>query len=247
MTGSASSAGQSGPQSTSRTSADSNTASLRSSRSSHLDAVRESFDTVADAYAELVRPMLDASAEMRGQLAAFADDVRKDGLGPVADLGCGPGHVTAFLAGYGVEVFGVDLAPRMIVLAAEAHPELRFEVGSMTELDLPDASLGGVLAWYSTHLMPPELVAAAFREMARTLAPGGRLLWGSYVGVDDSVRPEQAYGHPVTYELFMLAIERLVGLIEAAGLQVRDRRLEQLPGKQRWHARVWAVKPAVAE
>ena len=216
------------------------------SGSSHLDAVRESFDTVAADYAELVRPMLDASAEMREQLAAFADEVRKDGLGPVADLGCGPGHVTAFLAGCGVEAFGVDLSPRMIDLAAEAHPELRFEVGSMTELDLADASLGGVLAWYSTHLMPPELIAAAFREMARTLAPGGRLLWGSYVGVDDSVRPEQAYGHPVTYELYMLAIDRLVGLIEAAGLQVRDRRLEQLPGKQRWHARVWAVKPAIA-
>ena len=209
----------------------------------HLDAVRESFDTVAEAYAELVRPMLDASAEMREQLAAFADEVREDGLGPVADLGCGPGHVTAFLAGCGVEAFGVDLSPRMIVLAAEAHPELRFEVGSMTELDLADASLGGVLAWYSTHLMPPELVATAFREMARTLAPGGRLLWGSYVGVDDRVRPEQAYGHPVTYELFMLTIERLVGLIEAAGFQVRGRWLEQLPGKQRWHARVSAVKP----
>lgn len=66
---------------------------------------------------------------------------------------------------------------------------------------------------------------------------------GSYVGVGDRVRPEQAYGHPVAYELFMLSIEHVVGLIEAAGLTVRDRQLEPIPGKQRWHAKVWAQKP----
>ncbi|MEY9892962.1 SAM-dependent methyltransferase [Catenulispora sp. MAP5-51] len=215
------------------------------SASSYLDAVRESFDTVAADYARLVEPMLESASQVREELAAFADRVRDDGLGPVADLGCGPGHITAFLAGRGVEVFGVDLSPRTIALARSAHPELRFEVGSMTELGdlgVADGSLGGALAWYSTHLMPPELVAASFSEVARALVPGGRLLWGSYVGIDDRVRPEQAYGHPVTYELFMLTIEHLTGLIEAAGLAVRDRSLEQLPGKERWHAKVWAEK-----
>ncbi|MEZ0115832.1 SAM-dependent methyltransferase [Catenulispora sp. EB89] len=211
--------------------------------SSPLDAVRESFETVAADYAQLVKPMFEAASADRVVLAAFAGRLRDHGLGPVADLGCGPGHVTAFLAERGVEAFGVDLSPRMIALAGAAYPGLRFDVGSMTELELADASLGGVLTWYSTHLLPPESVAAAFREIARTLVPGGRLLWGSYVGVDDRVRPEQAYGHPVTYELFMLSIERLVGLIEAAGLVVADRQLTRIPGKERWHARVWASKP----
>lgn len=219
-------------------------AEARSAAVSYLDAVRDSFDTVAADYARLVEPMLETAAEVREELAAFADRVREDGLGPVADLGCGPGHVTAFLAERGVEAFGVDLSPRMIELAQSAYPQLRFDVGSITELDVADASLGGALAWYSTHLLPPELVAEVFSEVTRALAPGGRFLWGSYSGVDDRVRPEQAYGHPVTYELFMLTIEHVEQMIEAAGLQIRDRRLEQLPGKQRWHAKVWAQKPA---
>lgn len=42
----------------------------------------------------------------------------------------------------------------------------------------------------------------------------------------------------------MLTIENVEQMIEAAGLEIRDRRLEQLPGKQRWHAKVWAQKPA---
>lgn len=34
---------------------------------------------------------------------------------------------------------------------------------------------------------------------------------GSYVGFGDRVRTEQAYGHPVAYELFMLSIGHVVG------------------------------------
>ena len=43
-------------------------------------------------------------------------------------------------------MFGIDLSPGMIEVARRTYPGLRFEVGSMLALDLPDASLGGVLA-----------------------------------------------------------------------------------------------------
>jgi trans-aconitate methyltransferase len=49
-----------------------------------------------------------------------------------ADLGCGPGRITAHLAGLGVSAFGVDLSPKMIGLARHAYPDLRFTEGSMT-------------------------------------------------------------------------------------------------------------------
>lgn len=42
----------------------------------------------------------------------------------VAELGCGPGRVTAHLRDLGLDVFGVDLSPVMIDLAREAYPEL---------------------------------------------------------------------------------------------------------------------------
>lgn len=67
-------------------------------------------------------------------VASFAEVVRKADPGPVADLGCGPGKVTAYLADLGVSVLGIDLSPKMIGLARQAHPDLSFKVGSMTAL-----------------------------------------------------------------------------------------------------------------
>lgn len=84
------------------------------SEPSYLAAVRESYDTVADAYAEQVPRPADLDPLSRAVLGMFAETVREAGLGPLADLGCGPGHVTAHLAALGAPVFGVDLSPRMI-------------------------------------------------------------------------------------------------------------------------------------
>ncbi|MCX4906310.1 class I SAM-dependent methyltransferase [Streptomyces sp. NBC_00878] len=116
---------------------------------SFLAAVRESYDTVAADYVERVPPPAVMDPLSRAMLAGFAELVRTAGLGPVADLGCGPGRVTAHLAGLGVSAFGVDLSPKMIGLARHAYPNLRFTAGSMTALEMRGDELGSILAWYS--------------------------------------------------------------------------------------------------
>lgn len=138
---------------------------------SYLDATRTAYDTVAADYARLLRSELDAKPLDRAMLAAFAERVRAADAGPVADLGCGPGRVTAHLHALGLTAFGVDLSPEMVAVARRGFPELRFEQGSMTALDLADGSLGGVLAWYSTVHTPPELLPTMFAEFHRVLAP----------------------------------------------------------------------------
>src|SRR5262245_16325714 len=70
--------------------------------------------------------------------------------------GCGPGQVAAYLHAQGVPVFGIDLSPRMVALARQAHPDLRFSEGSRTALDLPDGSVGGIVACYSIIHLPTE-------------------------------------------------------------------------------------------
>jgi SAM-dependent methyltransferase len=42
------------------------------------------------------------------------------------DVGCGPGHVTAFLAGLGLNAAGLDLSEEMITQARTRHPRLPF-------------------------------------------------------------------------------------------------------------------------
>lgn len=105
-----------------------------------LADTRTSYDTVAVSYADRRREALAVAPYLRAALGLFADSVHAVGGGPVADVGCGPGHVTAHLQALGVDAFGIDLSPAMIDVARHDHPGLRFEVGSMTDLGLVDAS-----------------------------------------------------------------------------------------------------------
>lgn len=84
---------------------------------SHLAAVQESYDTVASDYVERIPAPAELDPLSRGMLNIFAELVRTADLGPVADLGCGPGRVTAYLAEHQVPAFGMDLSPAMVELA----------------------------------------------------------------------------------------------------------------------------------
>lgn len=212
---------------------------------SYLAAVRKSYDTVASAYFERVKPPAELDPLSRGMLDIFAETVRTAGLGPVADLGCGPGKVTAHLARRNVSVFGMDLSPAVIELARNAHPDLRFGVGSMTSLPIADDALGGALAYYSTHHTPPELLPMVFDEFHRTFAPGGCLMLAGHVGVGQHLRPTQAYGGlPVSYESYLLPPDRLAELLKQAGLILTARLMEEPDeGAERSFATFLARKP----
>ncbi|MFF0477030.1 class I SAM-dependent DNA methyltransferase [Streptomyces sp. NPDC004284] len=194
----------------------------------HVTATRRSYDTVAVAYERLLADQLATTPLDRAMIAGFVEKVETAG-GPraIGDLGCGTGRVTSHLRDLGAEVFGVDLSPGMIAVARETCPGLRFEVGSMTALDLPGGSLGGVLSWYSTVHMPEEELAACFAEFHRVLAPGGYVLVAFKVG-DERVRLERAYGHEVDLDVYRWSPDRLSGLLSAAGL-VESARLVREP------------------
>ncbi|MGW3009306.1 class I SAM-dependent methyltransferase [Streptomyces sp. NPDC001219] len=162
--------------------------------SAHLRTTTDAYDAVADLYAELARDALDALPLDRAVLAAFAELAPRSGAGPVAELGCGPGYVTAHLRDLGLEVFGIDLSPVMIDIAREAYPDLRFEVGSMDALDLADGTLGGIVSWYSVIHTPPEEVPSYFAEFRRVLAHDGPLLLAFF---ESEGEPVTAFDHKV--------------------------------------------------
>jgi SAM-dependent methyltransferase len=195
---------------------------------SHVTAVRQSYDTVAADYARLVKDPAELDPVSRAMLSAFAELVRPPHPGPVADLGCGPGKVTAHLAALGVPAFGVDVSPEMVGLARAAYPDLRFTVGSMTALEIGSGELGGILAYYATHHTPPQWLPTVYAEFHRTLAPGGRLMLAGPVGSGEHLRPSHAYGdHPVSYESYLLPPDRIAELLHKAGLIVTTRVVQE--------------------
>ncbi|MFI6346153.1 class I SAM-dependent methyltransferase [Streptomyces sp. NPDC050560] len=181
-----------------------------------LSATREAYDAAAAEYARLFRDSLRESPLDRAMLGVFAESVAASGKAEVADVGCGPGHVTAHLHGLGLRAFGVDASPGMVGLARSAHPQLRFENGSMATLDTADGALGGVLARWSVIHTPPAELPAVLAEFHRVLAPGGHLLIG-FSASEGPSHPTQVFDHAVA-PAYRWWPDHLAALLHTAGL-----------------------------
>jgi SAM-dependent methyltransferase len=196
---------------------------------SDVTATRAAYDTVAADYADLLRDELAVKPFDRAILAAFAELV---GSGIVADIGCGPGRITAHLDSLGMPAFGIDLSRRMVAVARQAHPSLRFEEGSMEALDVADGALGGVVAWYSIIHTPPERLAAVFCEFHRVLSVDGLLLLAFQVG-DEPRHLSRAYGHDIALDAYRLPPDRISEMLREAGFRVVARLVREPDGSER--------------
>lgn len=108
----------------------------------------------------------------------------RDAIGPgarVLDLACGTGDL-AFAAGARAvrgSVLGIDVSSEMIELARgrvgndAPAGNVQFEVGDMSALDVPTASVDAVTAGYALRNVPDY--ERAVKEIARVLKPGGVL------------------------------------------------------------------------
>jgi ubiquinone/menaquinone biosynthesis C-methylase UbiE len=208
---------------------------------------RTAYDTVAADYADLLRDELAGSPVDRALLGVLAEQVQRRGGGPVADLGCGPGRITTHLAALGLDVFGIDLSPAMVDVARRTHPQLRFEVGSLDQLELPDGGLAGALAWYSLIHTPPQRLPAVLAEVARVLRPGAPLLTAFQAG-DECVHLRQAYGHEISLHAWRRDPDEVGALLARAGFEVRVRvvREPEPPRERTRQAYLLAVRTAGA-
>ncbi|MFE9795508.1 class I SAM-dependent methyltransferase [Streptomyces goshikiensis] len=180
----------------------------------HQDETRAAYDGVVELYASMFADRLETQPFARAMVATFAELVRATGNTRTADVGCGPGHLTAMLHDLELDAFGLDISPGMIGHARRTHPALRFEEARMEALPVEDRALGGVVARYSMIHTPPAELPALLAEQARVLAPGGLLLV-SFFGTEG---PEPVrFDHKVT-PAYSWPVDRLAELLTGAGL-----------------------------
>jgi ubiquinone/menaquinone biosynthesis C-methylase UbiE len=95
------------------------------------------------------------------------------------DVGCGTGAASRSAASVAASVVGIDLSPEMIRQAqqlARGFANVHFEIADSEHLPFEDGAFTAVLCSNSFHHYPDP--ARAVREMARVLAPEGRLVIG---------------------------------------------------------------------
>ncbi len=100
----------------------------------------------------------------------------------VADLGCGTGEHSRFLAARGFRAVGLDASESMIEAALEAPQptDLRFVVGDLRDADrILGGTFGGALCLGNTlpFLISDGDLGRALGAVARLLLPGGRFLF----------------------------------------------------------------------
>lgn len=198
-------------------------------------SIAEAYDARAAEYVDVAGDIAQMDAADRTLIARWRDAT----TGPLLDAGCGPGPWTSFLHDGHRDVVGVDISEQFIEAARERHPHLRFDVGSFRALPYEDATLGGILAWYSLIHTPPADLPAVFAEFARVLAPGGALLIGFFDGTSRRV-----FDHAVTTAYFW-SPDDLRSLLAAAGFTVTRHERRERSGDEvsiRPHGAVAAVK-----
>lgn len=184
-------------------------------------ATRAVYDATAGAYAAAIGTELNPDFEGpidRALLGAFVELVG-DGA-PVADLGCGPGRVAAFLAGHRVRAIGFDLSESMVQIARAAHPGVPFGAGDLAHLPVADGALAGAVCWYSIIHTPAHRLPALFTEVGRTMVPAAPLLVAFQTDDDQRIDREDAHGSGLPLTSFRHHADTVTAALRDAGFDV---------------------------
>jgi len=149
--------------------------------------VTDQLSTVAASFDERA-PTYDASVMHRDLACAVADFAMLDGVRAVLDVATGTGLVLRAIAARDAQMrlIGVDISAGMLEVARHELPAAEFIEGRAEQLPVRDATIDLVICATAMHLMADPGVV--FTEIARVLAPRGRLILATF---------QPPPGHPI--------------------------------------------------
>ena len=102
----------------------------------------------------------------------------------------------------------------------------------MLALDLPDTSLGGLLAYYSIIHIPWEQRPQVFAEFHRVLAAGGLLMLTFQIG-DERSQYSEFLGTSVSLDFYRQQPNEVVELLREAGFQLSMTAIREREGTEK--------------
>jgi ubiquinone/menaquinone biosynthesis C-methylase UbiE len=180
------------------------------------EELRKAHDVLSEWYAKNLVGALENMPVDRAMLDLFAEMTSAVGT-EVADVGCGTGRLLPYLASRGLSPRGVDRSPGMVEVAQREHPGFAYEVADLRDLPFEDASLAGVVCWFSLIFLAPDARARAFAELARVVKPGGYLVTAFKHGDGTLRRKGASTTLGVDFERYWLSADEMQDRFTAAG------------------------------
>ena len=176
----------------------------------------------AETYVRFVGTNINSATEHpndRSLLGAFIELTKRHAAGRVADVGCGPGRVAAFMADHGLNVVGVDVSSAILAIARAAHPHIEFMEGQLDALPIESGELAGAVCWYSIIYTPPLRLVVAFEELARVLIPGGHLLL-AFQAEGEPLHRDDAFGSGLPLTSYRHSVNDVADRLEESGFGI---------------------------
>jgi demethylmenaquinone methyltransferase/2-methoxy-6-polyprenyl-1,4-benzoquinol methylase len=181
------------------------------------------FATIADRY-DLITRVLSYGQDRRWK-ARLIREARVGAGDVVLDLACGTGDLARLAVNAGASrVFGLDLTPRMLVLARPRSAAIGYVAGDMGALPIAGNAVDVVTTGYGLRNVAD--LDTAIAEVARVLRPGGRFIsldfnrpesavvracFLAYLTIVGSVLGWLLHGDPDTYRYIPASIRRYPG------------------------------------
>jgi ubiquinone/menaquinone biosynthesis C-methylase UbiE len=179
------------------------------------ELVARSYDAVAEEYFAQLHDELSYKPLDRALLSALMEQTEPGA--PIADIGCGPGHVAAWMAAHGRKAVGIDLSARMVAVGRERYPDVAFRQGDILALPAEDCEFGAAVVLYCIIHLEREDLVDAFREIRRTVRPAGLVLVSFHIGSEVTHRTEW-WGRQVDLNFRFFEMAMIIEALEKAGL-----------------------------
>jgi SAM-dependent methyltransferase len=189
------------------------------------ESIREEFTHQTETFAR------NPVATMTETLGALLELVPEDNDARWLEVACGPGSISRALAPRIASILGVDLTPTMIEkaireAASAGITNAEFSVGDATALELDDAGFDGAITRFSLHHIPAPW--RVVEEMARVVAPGGRVIVSDFIADPDrdtyaAVEEIERLRDPSHWSC--LTAEQLRTIGDGAGLELEQEQL----------------------